>query len=116
MTNLELYFDRDLQPIDDFSTITTRQMGKRVLQTTVGDYWLSTVWLGIDHSFGDEGGPIVFETMIFRPDGSDDVGEDVHQIRHASEEDAARWHLRALDALRAGWIPNYDNDLPGDDQ
>lgn len=28
---------------------------------------VSTVFLGIDHNFGDTGPPILFETMVFRP-------------------------------------------------
>jgi hypothetical protein len=27
-------------------------------------YWVSTVWLGLDHSFGS-GPPVIFETMVF---------------------------------------------------
>lgn len=29
------------------------------------DYWISTVFLGIDHSFSEDGPPVVFETMVF---------------------------------------------------
>lgn len=35
----------------------TYKFGRRV--------WISTVFLGIDHNFSDEGPPIVFETMVF---------------------------------------------------
>ena len=36
----------------------------RVAETHVGDYWISTVFLGLDHSF-HHGPPVLFETMIF---------------------------------------------------
>lgn len=36
-----------------------------VAQTVVGDYKVSTVFLGLDHNFGDKGDPILFETMTF---------------------------------------------------
>lgn len=37
---------------------------KIVKQEGVKDLWVSTVFLGLDHSFGG-GPPILFETMIF---------------------------------------------------
>jgi hypothetical protein len=37
-------------------------------RTQVGPWTVSTVFLGIDHNFG-EGEPILFETMAFRDDG-----------------------------------------------
>ena len=35
-----------------------------VKQEYVGDYWVSTVWLGLDHGFGG-GAPLIFVTMVF---------------------------------------------------
>lgn len=100
------YYDRDLKPMDDYSNKRTKWGGKRVLKTVVGDYRVSTVWLSLDHSHTG-GAPIVFETLIWDGQGE---GEEVGGARHYSEEEAARWHLKALDAIRAGEIPNYDND------
>lgn len=37
---------------------------KIVKQEYVGDYWVSTVWLGLDHGWG-HGPPLIFETMVF---------------------------------------------------
>jgi hypothetical protein len=37
---------------------------RHVGSTLVGDVHISTVFLGLDHSFGD-GPPLLFETMIF---------------------------------------------------
>lgn len=40
--------------------------GKRIVnKTTIGTVLISTVFLGLDHSFGDDGPPILFETMVF---------------------------------------------------
>ena len=39
-------------------------INKRVNATHINDVLISTVFLGIDHSFGG-GTPILFETMIF---------------------------------------------------
>lgn len=36
-----------------------------VKRTDVGDVLVSTVFMGLDHNYGDSGPPILFETMIF---------------------------------------------------
>jgi hypothetical protein len=41
----------------------------RVALDQVGEYEVSTVFLGIDMSHGWGGPPILFETMVFGPDG-----------------------------------------------
>lgn len=98
------YYDRDLKPMDDYKNRKTEWGGRRVLQTNTNDYRVSTVWLGLDHQFGT-GTPIVFESMIWGPDGL-----EAWSTRHYSEEESARWHLRALDAIRSGAEPSYDNE------
>ena len=37
---------------------------RHVKKEYIGDYWVSTVFLGIDHNWG-AGNPILFETMVF---------------------------------------------------
>lgn len=50
------------------------------------DVMVSTVWLGIDHSFSDDGPPIIFETMVFG-------GKyDQEQWRYSTEEQAMAGH------------------------
>ena len=103
------YYDRDLNPMDECSTPKTEWAGKRVLRNrNERGYDVSTVWLPFDHSY-DGSSPIVFETLIFK-DGEDIAGE-----MHYSEEGAARWHLRAVDAIRAGLTPTYDEGWMGDE-
>ncbi len=31
-------------------------------------WWVSTLWIGIDHRFGAPGPPLIFETMVFDED------------------------------------------------
>lgn len=58
--------------------ITLRQWAKlfdhcgyrRLGDTHIGDYWISTVWLGLDHGWG-RSAPLIFETMVFKNDESD---------------------------------------------
>lgn len=46
-----------------------------VKQEHIGDLFVSTVFLGLDHSFGD-GPPILWETMVFKKGTYDDLKMD----------------------------------------
>lgn len=41
----------------------------RVAEAHLGKFYISTVFLGIDHNFLGKGGPILFETMVFAKGG-----------------------------------------------
>jgi hypothetical protein len=56
------------------------------------DITVSTVFLGIDHSFGD-GQPVLWETMVF---GLDDDDHDDHQYRFTSRDEAVAVHERIV--------------------
>ena len=90
------YYGRDGQPIDQDEWLrryTAEE--KRVAQTTVEEADVSTVWLGLDHCFGD-GPPLIFETMIF----GGEHGEN--QWRYSTEEAAKAHHAALVEALRNG--------------
>lgn len=40
-------------------------LDRRVAYTDVGDVKVSTVFLGLDHNFSDDGPPVLFETCVF---------------------------------------------------
>jgi hypothetical protein len=64
---------------------------KRVVRrTSIGHVLVSTVFLGLDHSFFGDGAPVLWETMIF---GGRHAG---HQIRASSHEGALRQHRQAF--------------------
>lgn len=54
---------------------------------------ISTVFLGLDHSFGD-GPPILFETMIFGGP------EDEYQERYSTWEEAEEGHKKAVELAK----------------
>jgi hypothetical protein len=62
---------------------------RRVALTEIGDVRISTVFLGIDHSFGG-GAPILFETMIFEGE------HDQYQERYHTLEEAMIGHEKAV--------------------
>lgn len=76
------------------------QTDRRVGNTVIGEYTVSTVWLGIDHQ-GYGGPPLIFETMIFGGDYNHELN------RYSTEEQAMRGHLATVDALRAGTAPAW---------
>lgn len=78
---------------------------RRVAWTKLdGDVEVSTVFLGIDHAWGDSP-PRLFETMVFRTDGGDECW------RYSTWADSAAGHERVVAALRSG-APLDELDLP----
>jgi hypothetical protein len=79
-------------------------------ETVISDQLrVSTVWLGLNHNFGD-GPPLYWETMIFFATTPDDIYPDHHpgrdQWRYSSRQAALDDHERIVTALRAGITPD----------
>lgn len=70
---------------------------RHVAIDVIGDVRISTAFLGLDHSFGDEGPPILFETMVFGGPLSDE------QDRYATWEQAEAGHAAILARVRAAF-------------
>jgi hypothetical protein len=82
---------------------------KIVKQEDVGDYWVSTVFLGIDHNFArpHNGEPILFESMIFK---DADSGQDSWQERYCTYQEALDGHNDIVERLKNGTQPLYGDD------
>lgn len=65
----------------------------RVGSDRTGHYWVSTVFLAIDHNYGS-GDPVLFETMVFYDDGMLGVME-----RYCTWAEAAAGHERIRSML-----------------
>lgn len=78
-------------------------MGKQriVAHTTIGDdVYVSTVFLGLDHSFGAGPSPVLWETMVFGGP------HDQYQKRYCSREEAERGHQKAVEMVQGvGVLP-----------
>jgi hypothetical protein len=75
---------------------------KRVIkQEIVGEYWVSTVFLGLDHQFGD-GPPLLFETMVFDNTAADQAPMNEHHCERCSTYDEAEAHARITTNIQAG--------------
>lgn len=68
---------------------------RKVAADEIGDVRISTVFLGLDHSFG-HGAPLLFETMIFGG------RHDQHQTRASTWEEAEKQHAEAMAMVRSG--------------
>ncbi|MFA6066850.1 MAG: hypothetical protein WC707_06740 [Candidatus Babeliaceae bacterium] len=63
-----------------------------VEQSQFEDVKVSTVFLGLDHSFGD-GEPLLFETMIFGGE------HDQYQDRYSTWDEAVEGHKKACELV-----------------
>ena len=71
-----------------------RKDEKRVAATTLPDgKWVSTVWLGFDHSFGS-GPPLIFETMVFPSSGN---MSELDTERYSTESEAIAGHAAMVE-------------------
>lgn len=62
---------------------------RHVAKTDLGEVWISTVFLGIDHGFGEKL-PVLFETMIFGG------VRDQEQWRYTTWDEAVAGHEKAV--------------------
>jgi hypothetical protein len=78
---------------------------RRVAEDTVSGFWVSTVFLGIDH--GWDGEPLLFETGVFAvdPDGERAMDEVEEMSRYATWTEAEVGHLLIVQALRTDQRP-----------
>ncbi len=86
------YYDKTGKPMDirEWGRALEDYDYRRVAATTLSDgTWISTVWLGLDHSFGDQGPPLIFETMVFESEES--LG-DLECERYSTLEQAVAGH------------------------
>lgn len=123
--------DGSLTPTDD-PLAWARQFEDVALRTVAQDHvkmgsqrvYVSTIFLGMDHNYFDDGPPILWETMAFledetlqdsAPAGCTPIprtwGNDVGQWRWRSEEAAVTFHARLCKTLReASLAPAKDGE------
>ena len=69
---------------------------KRVGFDELDTHMVSTVWLGVDHRFGNDGPPLIFETMIFAKHGGDYDWSGDYTARYSTLEEAESGHVAAV--------------------
>jgi hypothetical protein len=82
---------------------------RHVAKTKLGIYWISTVFMGLDHSFGSGGPPVLWETMVFGEmvysefsgrEIRDTVDRDGYFARYSSKEAALLGHEMIVARVR----------------
>lgn len=106
-----MYFDREGQPINatEWAEIWRTPGARQIGLTTIGEWNVSTVWLGIDHGMLLHGRnqPVIFETMVFYTGTLDEEqmhpelrGLDQACIRYCTAAEAEAGHDRTCVDLR----------------
>jgi hypothetical protein len=95
-----MYFDRQGHEISlaRWAWLNSRERFadyRRIAEDHVDLYWISTIWLGLDHSFGS-GPPLIFETMVFLSGTPEDMGMQ----RYATEDQARAGHEAIVAEIR----------------
>ena len=88
------YYDKDGKPLElmEWAKLFENFSYKRIgLDELSNGYRVSTVWLGLDHSFGG-GKPLIFETMVFKGKGNSDLDME----RYSTLEEAVKGHKRIV--------------------
>lgn len=73
-------------------------------QEWIGRCWVSTVFLGLDHNYSEEGPPILWETMVFGGPHDQSWAERCSGSREQAEAMHARMARRVLEQERK-WVP-----------
>jgi hypothetical protein len=96
---------REVEPVDSAMewAHAFHNEDRRVALDEIGDYRISTVFLGLDHSHVPGGPPLVFETMVFGPDDS-----DLWMERCSTYDEAEEMHQRGCAYVRDELPPNSD--------
>jgi hypothetical protein len=90
---MSYYFDRQGNPTDA-AGFERAHHDYRIAKDAIGDVEVSTVFLGIDRSFGS-GPPLLFETMVFGGELDDE------QERYSTEAEALAGHAAMVRRVRA---------------
>lgn len=94
----QVYYDWNGEPITQEQWMSPARFGsKRVRETTLANgFWISTVYMGIDHSYMPDEPPIIYETMAFTPDGRGGFDE----MRYATLEQALIGHEIMVERIK----------------
>lgn len=101
MSDKYILVDRKAVPAttDEWARFFENTKDRIVAKDQIGEAKVSTVFLGLDHRFGDDGPPLIFETMIFGGPHAD------YQTRCSTWEEAEEMHRVACVLATAGSEP-----------
>lgn len=80
---------------------------RRVALTKVGNFEVSTVFLGINHNFSGKGPPLLYETMVFQIESSDDL----QCRRYSTRIEALEGHKNMVKSLEDSDLEDTHNAI-----
>jgi hypothetical protein len=78
---------------------------RRIALDAIGGITVSTVFLGIDHNFSGEGGPILFESLVshnYQHESGNIEKRELEMVRYRTHEEAMEGHKMLV--LRAACV------------
>lgn len=86
---MNIYFNKSGERIDlfEWAELLENRTYAKVAQTRVNGKYISTVWLGLDHGYGNN--KLIFETMVFN---DVDMSDSLDQERYGTLNEAIRGH------------------------
>jgi len=97
MMNNKYLLDKEGNPVSCSDLMTWAKsfetIDRRVAFDTTKGVAVSTVFLGLNHNFGD-GPPLLFETMVFGGTLNDE------QVRYSTREEAIAGHAKMVERVR----------------
>lgn len=95
------FYDRKgvLITFDKWSKLMNCFFYKVLKQDDLKNYFISTVWLGLEHGFKDNK-PIIFETVVFKNEKQTGIDYlNLYQERYTTEEEAIKGHEEAINKV-----------------
>jgi hypothetical protein len=106
-----LFYDPDGQPCSLRQYVEyTETRGRVMIHAWPNRTHVSTVYLGIDHGWGHTERPLIYETMVFGPDGIPEAYEDFTR-RYSTFEEALAGHAEVVADLDP-MVPGEPVELP----
>lgn len=92
------YFDREGNSItvEKWATLFEDMDYRRIDHYQEGGYEVSTIWLGLDHSWDPEAPPIIFETLVITG-----IDEEELMYRYSTELEARAGHAEIVSMLES---------------
>lgn len=79
---------------------------RHISENDLGDYIVSTVFLGLNHSINDK--PEFFETMLYNKKDNQFLD---YQARYSTYDEAIDGHQKAIDWFNGGMKDDYRRDI-----
>jgi len=108
MVDWQMFYDLDGKPISAAEWGEMRENNRRIAEDELDDFWISTVYVGMNMQYGD-GPPLIYETMVFRrlENGEIDFSE-LYCDRYPTREAAEIGHEYAVREVKLGRIGGTD--------